>query len=152
MWPSKCLERGSLQWNRRSKCLERGSLQWNRCSESYKPLTLLNTLGDSGVIKKFCSKENVYKISVKDCILIKLVQPLNGWGVNLTLRCGFSKTLPSRDRLKPWFFVTFNIAISLIFPENVFEISQVFQKIWRFSPSILTIFIIFFGFLDISLL
>ena len=65
----------------------------------------------------------------------------------MTLNCGISKTVPSRDRLKPWFFVTFNIIISLIFPENFIEISQVFQKIWRFSPSILTIFINFSDFL-----
>ena len=31
------------------------------------------TLGGSGVMKKFRLKENVYKISVKDCILIKFI-------------------------------------------------------------------------------
>ena len=38
----------------------------------------------------------------------------------------------SRDRVKPCFFLTFNITISYIFSENFIEISQVTQKIWRF--------------------
>ena len=41
----------------------------------------------------------------------------------------FSKNVSSRERVKPWFFVTFNIIISYIFPENVIEIPQVVQKI-----------------------
>ena len=44
-------------------------------------------------------------------------------------------------------FVTFDIVISHVFPENAIEISRVVQKIWRFSPSILTIFIDFSNFL-----
>ena len=32
--------------------------------------------------------------------------------------CGFSKDASSIERVKPWFFVTFNIIISHIFPEN----------------------------------
>ena len=39
-------------------------------------------------------------------------------GVNDT-RCGFSKNVSSRERVKRWFFVTFNIIISHIFPENL---------------------------------
>ena len=50
--------------------------------------------------------------------------------------CGFSKNICSRERMKPWFFVTFNISISHIFPKNFIQIPQVVQKIWRFSPSI----------------
>ena len=34
-----------------------------------------------------------------------------------------------RDRMKPWFFVTFSIVISLNLPENLIEIPQVVQKI-----------------------
>ena len=52
-------------------------------------------------------------------------------------------------------FVTFNIIISHIFPENFIKILQVAQKIWRFSLPILAIFIAFyqfFGFSDFSLL
>ena len=70
-------------------------------------------------------------------------------GVNLT-PCGFFKTVSSTERVKPWFFVTFNIIISHILPEHFIEISQVIQKIWRFSSSILTIFINFSDFFIFS--
>ena len=46
-----------------------------------------------------------------------------------------------------FFFVTFDIIIGYIFTENFIEIPQVVQKICRFSPSILIIFIIFWIFL-----
>ena len=59
--------------------------------------------------------------------------------------CGLSKDVLSRDRVKSGYFGTFDIIISHVFPENFFVIRQVSQKIWRFSPSIWTIFI---GFLD----
>ena len=55
--------------------------------------------------------------------------------------------------MRPCFFLfffnfNFNIIISHIFPENVIiKIPQVFQKIWRFSPSILALFIYFSYFL-----
>ena len=68
-------------------------------------------------------------------------------GIKLTHPCGFSKSVFSRERVKPCFFVTFNIIISHIFPENLIEIPQFVQKICRFSPSILTIFTNFSDFL-----
>ena len=43
-------------------------------------------------------------------------------------------------------FLSFNIIISHVFPENFIEISQFVQKIPRFSSSILTIFINFSDF------
>ena len=58
----------------------------------------------------------------------------------------FSQNISSSERLKPWFFVTFDIIISHIFNEITIEIFQVVQKMWKFSPSILTIFT---NFLDI---
>ena len=64
--------------------------------------------------------------------------------------CGFSKYVSSKEKMKP-FFVTFNIIISHIFPENLIEIPQVVQKIWRISLSILPIFFSFL-FFNISLL
>ena len=48
-------------------------------------------------------------------------------GVNLTLPphpYGFSKNVSSKERVKLWFFVTFDIIISHIFPENFIEIPQ----------------------------
>ena len=50
------------------------------------------------------------------------------------------------ERVKPCFFVTFNIILSHIFLENFIEILEVVQKIWRISLSILTIFINFLDF------
>ena len=77
-------------------------------------------------------------------------------GVNLTpAPCSFLKNVSSKERVKPWFIVTFNIIISHSFPENFIEIPQVVQKIRNISLSILAIFIDFhqfFGFFDISLL
>ena len=64
--------------------------------------------------------------------------------------CGFSKNAFSRERLKPCFFVIFDIIISNIIPENFIEIPQVVHKIWRFSFSVLTIFINFLDFLILS--
>ena len=44
---------------------------------------------------------------------------------------GFSKNknVSSKKRVKPWFFMTFNIIISHMFRENFIEIPEVFQKI-----------------------
>ena len=60
--------------------------------------------------------------------------------------CGFSKNMSSRNRVKPCYFVTFNIILRHIFPENFIEFPQVVQKIWRIFLSILVIFINFHRF------
>ena len=76
-------------------------------------------------------------------------------GVNLIFPCGLLKRVSFKDRVKPWFFDTFNTIISHIFSENFIEISEVVQNIRRISQSILAIFINFhlgFGFFYISLL
>ena len=68
--------------------------------------------------------------------------------------CGFFKNVSAKEMVNSWLFVTFNIIINHIIPENFIEIPQVVQKIWRFSLTILAIFIDFyqfFGFFDISL-
>ena len=51
-----------------------------------------------------------------------------------TTSCGFSKHASSKERVTPWFFVTFNIILSHIFPENFNEIPQVAQKLCRYFP------------------
>ena len=80
---------------------------------------------------------------------VSLFDPKNDWGwggreVNLTPplspSCGFSKSVSSKDREKPWFFVTFDIILRHIFPENFSEFPQVVQNIWRNSLSILANF------------
>ena len=43
------------------------------------------------------------------------------------LPSGFSKNISSKERVELWFFVTFNIIIIHIFPENFTQIPQVFQ-------------------------
>ena len=58
-------------------------------------------------------------------------------GVSLTpAPVVFLKNVSSKERVKSWFFVTFNIIQSHIFPENFVEIPQVVQKLWRISVSI----------------
>ena len=39
--------------------------------------------------------------------------------------CIFLKNVSSIDRVEPWFFVTFNIILKHIFPENFIEFPQV---------------------------
>ena len=51
---------------------------------------------------------------------------------------GFLKSLSCKEMM------TFNIIIRHFFPENFNKIPQVFQKLWRISLSILTIFINFY--------
>ena len=73
----------------------------------------------------------------------------------MTPACVFSKNVSSKERMKPRIFITFNIIISDIFPENFIEIRQVAQKLGGLFVSILAIFIDFnqfSGFFDISLL
>ena len=60
--------------------------------------------------------------------------------------CGFLGNVFSKERVKPCFFVTFNIILRHIFPENFIEFPQVVQKIWTISLSILAIFIHFHRF------
>ena len=69
------------------------------------------------------------------------------WGSIQFFQRGFSKNVFSRGKVKPTFFVTFNTIASHNFPENFIEIPQVVQKIWRFYPSTLTIFVDFSDFL-----
>ena len=61
---------------------------------------------------------------------------------------------PKMHLLNMWWSTSsfFLIIISHIFSENFIEISPIVQIIRRFSPSILTIFIDFFGFFDNLLL
>ena len=54
---------------------------------------------------------------------------LGGLGGQFDAPCGFSKNVSSKERVKPWFSVTFSIILSHIFPENFIEIPQVVQKI-----------------------
>ena len=97
-----------------------------------------------------------YRISVNFKIR-KWFQTLNfktaGRGVNLIPHpMVFQKMYLLKERVKLWFFVTFNIILKNIFPENFIEIPRVVQKLWRISLSMLAIsidFHQFYGFFDI---
>ena len=58
-----------------------------------------------------------------------------------SLLCSFFKNVSSGERVKPWFFVTFNTIIGHTFPEYFIEIPQVVSSL------ILTIFVNFPDFL-----
>ena len=51
---------------------------------------------------------------------LSVFDPFVSWRLTLDPLCGFSKTVFSREGVKPWFFVTFNIIIRHILenPEN----------------------------------
>ena len=87
-------------------------------------------------------------------IRFKLVfYSLKGWGVQFDIRpLVFPKMYFLERGWGPvFFYFNFNIIISHIFPENVIiKIPQVVQKIWRFSPSTLALFIYFSDFLTFS--
>ena len=89
-------------------------------------------------------KKHSYTFPCFCCLFLKSLKAFNP---QFDPSCVFSKNVSSRERVKPWFFLTFNIIISHIFPENFIEIILAVQRIWRFSPSILNIFINFSGFL-----
>ena len=65
------------------------------------------------------------------CIVAKglILKRLGGGDSQFDSHRGFSKNVSSKERVKPWFFVIFNIIIGHIFPENFIETPQVFQKI-----------------------
>ena len=54
--------------------------------------------------------------------------------------CDFSKTVSSKETVERCFFLTFNIILSHIFPENFIEFPRVVQKIWKNSLSMLANF------------
>ena len=75
----------------------------------------------------------------------KTISPKTARGSIWPLPCGFSKNISSKERVKLWFFVTFNIILGHIFRDIFVDLPQDVQKIWRISLSILAIFI-FCGF------
>ena len=81
------------------------------------------------------AKRHAYGFSVESLKLIhsSLTLKRMGVGVSLTLlppRYGFSKNVSSKENVKPcFFFVTLNVILRQIFPENFIEFPQVVQKI-----------------------
>ena len=86
--------------------------------------------------------------------VIEIFLILKRLGNSLAPSVVFFKDVSAKETVNSWFFVTFNIIISHIIPENFIEIPQVVQKIWRLSLTKLASFIDFyqfFGFFEISL-
>ena len=86
--------------------------------------------------------------------VIEIFLILKRLGNSLAPSVVFFKDVSAKETVNSWFFVTFNIIISHIIPENFIEIPQVVQKIWRLSLTKFASFIDFyqfFGFFDISL-
>ena len=57
---------------------------------------------------------------------------MGGWGGGggeFKPSCGFSKNVCSKERMKPCFYVTFNVIMSHIYLENFIKIPQVVKKI-----------------------
>ena len=85
----------------------------------------------------------------KICKYLNYANPRTAGGGQFDPRpCGFSKTVYSKERMKPWFFSAFNITLRHIFPKKFIEFPEVVQKIWTVSLSILAIFIHFPNFFD----
>ena len=58
----------------------------------------------------------------------RLMEIVNKAGGKFHLSCGFFKNVSANEIVNSWFFVTLNIIISHIFPENFIEIPQVAQE------------------------
>ena len=88
--------------------------------------------------------------------LMKIFFILKGWSDNLAQFVFFFIKLSNKEIVNSWFFLTFNLIMSHILPENFIKISQVVQKIWRFSLTIYFFldnqFFSFFWLFDNSLL
>ena len=78
-------------------------------------------------------------VIISDCSVLLIFNPKKTESSQFDPSCGFPKTSFSKERVKPWFFVTFNIIIRYKLPENFIEIAQIVWKIWRSSSSIITI-------------
>ena len=141
------------------------SLQENTCAR----VSFLTKIAGSSLqlyLKKDwhrCFPVSLAKFLISPCFKEHLRWLLLNW-ISLTLKklgnagqfdpipLWFFQNVFSRESVKPCFFLTFNIIISYIFPETFYEIPHIVEKIWRFSPPVLTIFTDFLGFFDISLL
>ena len=75
--------------------------------------------------------QRIFSFQIRQNVLVLTLKRLRegGGGQFDPLPCGFSKIVSSKDRVQPWFFVTFNIMLKHIFPENFIEFPQVVQKI-----------------------
>ena len=103
-----------------------------------RPVTLLkrhfSTCVFLWILKDF-QERSFYRTPLDNCLTLKRLRGRGGsiWSPS---PCGFLNIVSSTDKLKLWFFLTFNIILKHIFPESFIEFPQVVQKIWRISLSI----------------
>ena len=72
----------------------------------------------------------LYIENVKEELVRSYLNPKTSWGSRFELPpCGVLKNVSSKERMEPWFFVTFHIILRHIPPENFIEFPQVTQKI-----------------------
>ena len=85
----------------------------------------LNTTKGYARVHRYQRSQPSVSLNVKWSIILTLKE-LGGEGavVNLTLTCGFSKNVSSKEMVKPCFFFTFSIILKRIFPENFIEFPQ----------------------------
>ena len=70
-------------------------------------------------------------------ITMSFTLPIKLWEVRVNLtHCGSSKNVSSKGRVKHCFFVTFNISMSHIFPENFIEAFSRSENMKTFSVNI----------------
>ena len=83
--------------------------------------------------KKFVIFSFFYYITLIHLTLKRLGR--GGWRMAGGGGVNFLKIVSSKQRVKPWFFVTLKTIMRYIFPENFIEIPQVVQKLLEFRPS-----------------
>ena len=125
--------------------LKQPGFKYSACGPFTKNREIIKKIKETGYsryiyqnkLDKACLQHDMAYEYFKDLTDIQLISKCNpktaggeGGGVNLFYPlCGFSENVSSKEKVKPCFFVTFNIIISYIFPENFIEIPQVGQKI-----------------------
>ena len=95
-----------------------------------------------------CCKTLIYMILLDQKLTLKRLGGQFDPPTPTPTLCGFSKNLSSKERLKPWFFETFNIIISGIFPEISLKFLKSFRKYEEFFCQYYLFSSIFIEYLD----
>ena len=128
------------------------------CHHNIAEITYIQTLTNCAVIelqtRRFCSGVCFYKTKYSVHIFYRLLI-LKRLGAQFNPSCGFLKSESSKENVKPWFFVTFNVIVSHNFPQISLKFITSFRSYEEFLCQyylFLLFFIIFLDFLNISLL
>ena len=95
-----------------------------------------------------------YNLESRACVYLKKSTHLrqfnpktDGGGGQFEPQCSFAKNVCSKERVKPWFFMTFNIIIRHVFPKNFIEVTKNFFVNTSYYHQFSSIFRIFWHFL-----